>query len=111
MDKHSVIGLDLAKSVFQVHVADAAGKKVCSKRLRRTELLDWFAQQFPCKVGLEACGGSHEWARRFETLGFEVKMMAPQYVKPYVQGHKTDARDAAAIAEAARRDCVPGISN
>lgn len=110
MDKHRVIGLDLAKSIFQVHVADAAGKKVCSKKLKRAELLDWFAQQFPCKVGLEACGGAHEWARRLEELGFEVKMMAPQHVKPYVQGNKTDARDAAAIAEAARRDCVPRVS-
>lgn len=110
MDQHSVIGLDLAKSVFQVHVADASGKKLLSKKLKRAELMTWFAQQPVGKVGLEACGGAHEWARRLLALGFDVKMMAPQHVKPYVQGNKTDARDAAAICEAASRDSVPAVA-
>src|SRR4051812_32886199 len=93
MDQISVIGLDLAKSVFQVHGANAEGKKVLSRRLKRGEVRACFAALPPCRVGMEACGGAHEWARRIEALGHEVKLMAPQYVKAYVQGNKTDARD------------------
>lgn len=110
MDKHCVIGLDLAKSVFQVHIANGAGKKIGGKKLKRSEVMAWFTQQERCKVGMEACGGSHQWARQLVALGFDVKMMAPQHVKPYVQGNKTDARDAAAICEAAARDRVPHVA-
>lgn len=110
MDKHCVIGLDLAKSVFQVHIANGAGKKIGGKKLKRSEVMEWFTQQERCKVGIEACGGSHQWARQLVALGFDVKMMAPQHVKPYVQGNKTDARDAAAICEAAARDRVPRVA-
>lgn len=110
MDKHCVIGLDLAKSVFQVHIANGAGKKIGGKKLKRDEVMAWFTQQERCKVGIEACGGSHQWARQLVALGFDVKMMAPQHVKPYVQGNKTDARDAAAICEAAARDRVPHVA-
>ena len=110
MDKHCVIGLDLAKSVFQVHIANGAGKKIGGKKLKRSEVMEWFTQQERCKVGIEACGGSHQWARQLVALGFDVKMMAPQHVKPYVQGSKTDARDAAAICEAAARDRVPRVA-
>lgn len=110
MDKDRVIGLDLAKAVFQVHVANERGKKIGGRKLKRSELMAWFAQQPPCKVGMEACGGAHEWARQLQDLGFEVKLMAPQHVKPYVQGNKTDARDAAAICEATSRDGVPGVA-
>lgn len=110
MDKISVIGLDLAKNVFQVHGANAQGKKVLSRRLKRAEVLEFFATMSPCRIGMEACGGAHEWARRIETLGHEVKLMAPQYVKAYVQGNKTDARDAAAICEAAGRESVPRVA-
>ena len=110
MEKINVIGLDLAKNVFQVHGADSDGKKLLSKKLKRDELLEFFAKMPRCLVGLEACGGAHEWARRLEALGFTVKMMAPQHVKPYVQGNKTDARDAAAICEAASRQAVPAIA-
>lgn len=110
MDKHCVIGLDLAKSVFQVHIANGAGKKIGGKKLKRSEVMEWFTQQERCKVGIEACGGSHQWARQLVALGFDVKMMAPQHVKPYVQGNKTDARDAAAICEAAARDRVPHVA-
>jgi len=110
MEKISVIGLDLAKNVFQVHGAGSDGKKRLSKKLKRSELLEFFAKMPRCLVGLEACGGAHEWARRLEALGFTVKMMAPQHVKPYVQGNKTDARDAAAICEAASRPAVPAIA-
>jgi transposase len=110
MDKISVIGLDLAKNVFQVHGANAAGKKVLSRRLKRSEVVEFFAALPACRVGMEACGGAHEWARRIEALGHAVKLMAPQYVKAYVQGNKTDARDAAAICEAAGRDSVPAVA-
>jgi transposase len=110
MDKVTVIGLDLAKNVFQIHGANVHGKKLLSKRLKRAEVLEFFANQPRCKVGMEACGGAHEWARRIEALGHEVKLMAPQYVKAYVQGNKTDARDAAAICEAAAREGVPAVS-
>ena len=110
MNKHCVIGLDLAKSVFQVHIANDSGKKIGGKKLKRGEVMAWFAQQERCKVGMEACGGSHQWARQLVALGFDVKMMAPQHVRPYVQGNKTDARDAAAICEAAARDSVPSVA-
>lgn len=110
MEQITVIGLDLAKNVFQVHGANAHGKKILSRRLKRTEVLAFFAALPPCRVGMEACGGAHEWARRLEAAGHDVKLMAPQYVKPYVQGSKTDARDAAAICEAASRDSVPRVA-
>jgi transposase len=81
MDKLSVIGLDLAKSVFQVHVADGYGKKVLAKQLKRAEVLRWFAALPPSVVGMEASGGAHEWARQLQALGHQVKLMAPQHVK------------------------------
>jgi transposase len=110
MEKLTVVGLDLAKTVFQVHVANAQGRKITTRRLKRDELLTWFAALPPSLVGMEACGGAHEWARRLHELGHRVKLMAPQHVKPYVQGSKTDARDAAAICEAASRECVPAVA-
>jgi transposase len=110
MDKHTVVGLDLAKNVFQVHVSDGRGKKLAGKQLKRSDVLPYFAQLPATRVGMEACCGAHEWARRIAALGHEVKLMAPQHVKPYVQGNKTDARDAAAIAEAATRDSVPTVA-
>jgi transposase len=105
-----VVGLDLAKRVFQVHGADARGKRLFSKQLRREQVLEFFANLPATLVGLEACAGAHEWARRLIGLGHRVKMMAPQHVKPYVQGNKTDARDAAGIAEAALRESVPAVA-
>lgn len=110
MKEIKVIGLDLAKNVFQVHGMDATGRKVVGKKLKRGEVLAWFAQQPPVLVGMEACGGAHYWAHEIARLGHTVKMMAPQHVKPYVQGNKTDARDAAAIAEAAQRESVPTVA-
>ncbi len=110
MEKITVIGLDLAKTIFQVHGANGQGKKVLSKKLKRSEVLHFFATLAPCRVGMEACGGAHEWARQIQSLGHDVKLMAPQYVKAFVQGNKTDARDAAAIAEAAVRDSIPRVT-
>ena len=79
------IGLDLAKSVFQIHGVDAQGKVVVTKRLRRDAVLAFFANLAPCVVGMEACAGSHFWAREIARLGHTVRLMAPQYVKPYTQ--------------------------
>ena len=99
----STIGLDLGKRVFHVHGVDAAGAVVVSKRLRRSEVLRFFAGLAPCLVGMEACGSAHYWARELAALGHEVRLMAPSYVKPYVKRGKNDAADAAAICEAVRR--------
>ena len=97
------IGLDLAKSVFQVHAADADGKVIVRKALRRGQVLPFFRSTPPCLVGIEACGTSHYWARELRKLGHEVRLMPPAYVKPYVKRGKTDANDAEAICEAVTR--------
>ena len=97
------IGLDLAKSVFQVHGVDVHGKVVVTQRLRRDAVLAFFANLAPCVVGLEACAGSHFWAREIARLGHTVRLMAPQYVKPYVKRHMNDRADADAICEAVQR--------
>ena len=99
----TTIGIDLAKTVFQVHGADARGKCVVQKRLRRSQVLVYFAQLPPCIVGMEACSGAHYWARKLQSQGHTVKLMAPQFVKPYVKANKTDAADAEAICEAVTR--------
>ena len=110
MGNVTVVGLDLAKNVFQVHGMDETGRKVTGAKLKRKEVLGYFANQPPVRVGLEACGSAHYWARAIGKLGHEIKMMAPQHVKAYVQGNKTDARDAAAIAEAASRQSVKAVA-
>lgn len=97
------IGVDLAKTLFQIHGVDADGKAVVRKLLRRGQLLAFFATLPPCAVGMEACGSAHYWAREFIKLGHDVKLMPPSYVKPYVKRGKTDAADAEAICEAVRR--------
>ena len=97
------IGLDLAKSVFQVHGVDAHGKVVVTKRLRRDAVLAFFANLAPCVVGMEACAGSHFWARELTRLGHTVRLMPPQYVKAYVKRQKNDRADAEAICEAVQR--------
>ncbi len=99
----SVIGLDIAKQVFQVHAADAAGRTVAQIKLRRAQVLDYFRALPPCLVGLEACATAHYWARELSALGHTVRLMPPAYVKPYVKRNKTDAADAQAIAEALTR--------
>jgi transposase len=99
----TTVGVDLAKSVFQVHGVDASGQAVLVKRLRRGQLLMLFARLPACLVGLEACGSSHYWAREIAALGHEVRLIAPAYVKAYIRRNKTDAADAAAICEAVAR--------
>ena len=97
------IGLDLAKSVFQVHGVDVAGQAVIRRRLARSQLLGFFAKLRPCLIGMEACSSAHHWARELTRLGHEVRLIPPQYVKPYVKRNKTDAADAEAICEAVGR--------
>src|SRR5262245_27126430 len=99
----TTIGLDLAKKVFQVHGVDAEGKIVVARKLKRKEVLAFFAKLPPCLVGMEACGSAHYWAREITKLGHTVKLMPPKYVKPYVKRGKTDAIDAEAICEAVAR--------
>jgi transposase len=99
----TVLGIDLAKSVFQLHGNDSNGKAVCRKKLRRAELLPFMANLPPCIVAMEACSGAQYWGREFVKLGHEVRLMAPQFVKPFVKSNKNDAADAEAIAEAAVR--------
>ena len=103
MGNIKVLGIDLAKDVFQLHGTDAHGKKVLGKRLSRTKLIEYMSNLSPCLVGIEACGSAHYWARMFREQGHTVKMMAPQFVKPYVKSNKNDSRDAEGIAEAVTR--------
>lgn len=97
------VGLDLAKCVFQVHGADGNGQCVERRKLRRKQVVGYFAKLAPCVVGMEACSGAHYWARELSKLGHEVRLMAPRLVRPYVKRAKTDASDAAAICEAVSR--------
>ena len=99
----TTIGLDLAKSVFQVHGVDAGGKVVVAKALRRGQLPAFFAKLPPCLIGMEACATAHHWARELIKHGHTVKLIPPAYVKPYVRRGKNDANDAAAICEAVTR--------
>jgi transposase len=103
MEKIATIGLDIAKSVFQVHGVDAAGEVVVRKRLSRARVIPFFAKLPRCLVGIEACSTSHHWARELIALGHDVRLMPAQYVKPYVKRGKNDAADAEAICEAVTR--------
>lgn len=103
MDQVVTIGLDIAKSVFQVHGVDAHGAVVMRQRLTRSRMLAFFAKKAPCLVGLEACGSAHYWGRELSLLGHEVRLIPPSYVKPYVKRQKNDAADAEAICEAVTR--------
>ena len=97
------IGIDLAKSVFQVHGVDAKGKVVLKKAVKRAQMAAFFANTPPSLIGMEACGSAHYWARKLQEQGHTVKLMAPQFVKPYVKTNKNDAADAEAICEAVTR--------
>ena len=103
MEKISIIGLDLAKQVFQVHAADSKGRCVLRKQLKRHEVLAFFAKLNPCVVAMEACGTAHYWAREIAKLGHETRLVPPAYAKAYVKRGKNDAIDAEAICEAAGR--------
>src|SRR6056297_1772719 len=103
MAEITTVGLDLAKNVFQVHGADGSGRAVLRKKLRRAQVLEFFAQLPSCVVAMEACGGAHYWGREIGRLGHEVRLIPPAYVKPFVKRQKNDAADAEAICEAALR--------
>ena len=103
MSEVITIGIDLAKTVFQVHGVDADGAVPFRRQLRRRQVLAFFKKQPPCLVGMEACATAHYWAREIAALGHEVKLMPPRYVKPYVKRNKNDAADAEAICEAVTR--------
>ena len=96
-------GLDLAKNIFQVHAVTSSGDIEVKRKLRRKEVLDFFAKREPGLIGMEACGGSHYWARELTKLGYTVRLMSPQFVKPYIKGNKNDANDAEGICEAVTR--------
>jgi transposase len=99
----TTIGLDIAKNVFQIHGVDGNGKVVLRKQLKRSQVLAFFANLLPCRIGMEACAGAHYWARELIKLGHDARLISPQFVKPYVKGNKNDANDAEAICEAVSR--------
>jgi transposase len=99
----TIIGLDIAKSSFQIHGVAACGRPALRKKLRRGKVLEFFANLPGCLIGMEACGGAHYWARELTRLGHEVRLMPPQYVKPYVKTNKHDAADAEGCCEAVQR--------
>ena len=101
--KVTTIGFDLAKNVFQVHGVDERGHIVIRKQLRRDQVATFFANLPACLIGMEACGSAHHWARKLQGIGHRVRLISPQFVKPYVKSNKTDAADAEAICEAVAR--------
>lgn len=103
MTEITTVGVDLAKSVFQIHGIDAEGAIVVRRQLRRNQMLEFFQRLGPCLVGMEACAGAHHWARELGKFGHDVRLMPPSYVKPYVRRGKTDQADAEAICEAVTR--------
>lgn len=103
MTNITLVGIDIAKEVFQIHAVDKTGKMVLKKKVYRSDLGKTIANLPVCTIVMEACGGSHHWARRFQQLGHQVKLISPQFVKPFVKTNKNDAHDAQAITEAASR--------
>lgn len=103
MSEITTVGIDLAKSVFSLHGVDGAGRVVLRRTVRRDQLVEVVARLAPCVIGMEACSGAHEWARRFQAFGHTVRLMAPKFVIPYRKSGKNDGNDAEAICEAATR--------
>jgi transposase len=106
-----VLGIDIAKNVFELHGVDETGKTILKKRLSRDQLSTFIAKMPVCLIGMEACGGAHYWARKFKQMGHEVKLMNPQFVKPYVKSNKNDSHDAEAICEAVQRPTMRFVGN
>src|SRR5258705_212682 len=104
--KVTTFGVDLAKRVFQLHWVDVGTGEICRRQLRRDQMMEFFAQRESSVIAMEACGSAHYWGRKLEALGHEVKLIAAQFVRPFVKTNKTDAADAQAIWEAAQR---PGM--
>ena len=103
MQTITTIGLDIAKSVFQVHGVDAGGQVIIRRQLKRRQVVAFFQKLPPCLIGIEACASSHHWSRELQALGHTVRLMPPAYVKPYVKRQKNDMADAEAICEAVTR--------
>src|SRR5215475_3188256 len=101
--KVTTLGIDVAKTIFQLHGVNEHGKVALQKRVTRSKLRETVAQLPPCLIGMEACGSAQYWAREFQQLGHTVKLISPQFVKPYVKGNKNESRDAEAIGEAVSR--------
>jgi transposase len=110
MNNFTVLGIDLAKEKFQLHGNNSQGRTIMTKQINRSKLLQFVANTPSCLVAMEACGGANYWAREFQKFGHEVKLISPQYVKPYVKTNKNDAADAEAIAEAATRPNMRFVS-
>ena len=106
----AVLGIDLAKNIFALHAVDVAGKVVFKKQLKREQMAEFLVQLPPCLIGMEACGSAHYWARKLKGFGHDVKLMAPQFVKPYVKTNKNDCADAEAICEAVARPNMRFVS-
>jgi transposase len=104
----AVLGIDLAKRVFQLHGIDTHGRVVVSRRVSRGKLIETVLQLAPQLVAMEACCGAHHWGRRFRGLGIDVRLIHARFVRPYVKSAKNDARDAEAICEAAQRPHMSG---
>src|SRR6202158_1385592 len=101
--KVTTVGVDLAKNLIQIHGVDERGKTALRKQLKRAQVASFFARLEPCLIGMEACGSAHHWARKLQGFGHTVRLMAPQFVKPYVKTNKNDVADAEAICEAVGR--------
>ena len=97
------MGIDIAKNIFQLHGVDCRGKAVLKKKVSRQKLSEFICQLPSCLIGMEACCGANYWSRRFKSMGHEVKLISPQFVKPYVKSNKNDAHDAEVICEAVSR--------
>ena len=106
----TLLGIDVAKNVFQLHGVDARGRAVLSRRVKRQQLLDTVANLPACVIGMEACGSAQHWGRAFAPLGHTVKLMHPKYVQPYVKTNKKDGRDAEAICAAVGRPTMRFVS-
>lgn len=110
MNEITTLSIDLAKNVFQLHGVDGYGRQRLRRRVRRGQLVSVMAQIPPCLVAMEACASAHYWGREFGKLGHRVKLLPPQYVKPFVRGNKTDSNDAQGICEAALRPKMPSVA-
>jgi len=106
----TIIGLDISKSVFQVHGVNEPGEPLLRRQLRRREVLRFFANLEPCVVGIEACHSSHYWGRELSALGHDVRLIPTQYVRPFRRGGKNDANDAEAICDAASRPAIHSVA-
>lgn len=110
MEKLTLLGIDIAKNVFQLHGVDEKGNAVLKKRLSRTKLLEFITNLSPCTIVMEACGGANYWCRKFKAMGHQAKLISPQFVKPFVKTNKNDQNDSEAICEAASRPSMRYVS-